>query len=221
MGAKSTFYLIGGLAAIYLLTMKSNKAFAGITSNSLLRGCDPLGCGNFGARRSGGARTHKGIDFVTVPGQDILSPISGTVTRFPVPYADDPFYKGIEIKNADYTVKMFYLAPAVAQNAKVAAGQKIGVAQNISAKHGQSMTNHVHIEAYDKSGKLIDITTLLPAANLNRDLVLKKGVANSAEVEVLQGWLGIAQDGDFGQQTENALFAKRGKREITLKSFWP
>jgi len=139
--------------------MSTKKAFAKVTKNNTPRNCDPLGCGHFGASRSGGTRTHRGIDIVAVPGERIFSPITGNVSRYPIPYANDNRYSGIEIKNATYRVVMFYLKPIVSIGSVVIAGQPIGEAQNISAKHGASMRNHVHVEVY-KNGVLIDPTNL-------------------------------------------------------------
>jgi len=124
------------------------------------RGADPLGDGAFGSSRSGGARSHKGVDVLATPGQNIFAPISGTVTRYPFPYADDKRYTGIEIKNTDYLVKMFYIAPTVPIGNHVDAGQKIATAQNISAKHGAAMQNHVHFEVYDHNGALLNPTNM-------------------------------------------------------------
>jgi|SRR5690606_17569600 len=158
MAVKKIYY-IGGAAAILLLLMKSNKAFATITKpNQNIRGCDPLGCGSFGASRNG--HIHQGIDIVATPGQDIHSPITGKVTRIAYPYASDLSYKGLEIVNEKYKIKIFYIFPTVAIPSVVTAGQKIATAQNISAKHGAAMTNHVHIEVRNSLNKLIDPTNL-------------------------------------------------------------
>ena len=138
--------------------MGTKKAFANITLNQKIRGCDPFGCGSFGAPR--GTRSHAGIDVVATAGQKILSPINGTVTRFPFPYSGDLNYTGIEIKNDSYRVKIFYLQPTVTAGTTVKQGQQIGIAQNIASKYGTAMTNHVHIEVYNSKGELIDPTNL-------------------------------------------------------------
>ena len=137
--------------------MSSTKAFAKITKDNLDRGEDPLGDGSFGASR--GNRKHKGIDIVASPGETIFSPITGKVTRFPIPYADDSRYTGIEITNSTYRIMIFYMKANVSIGSTVIAGQSIGVAQNISAKHGSAMKNHVHYEVY-KNGVLIDPTNM-------------------------------------------------------------
>ena len=158
MASKKLIFSIGAIALVTYLSMKTNKLYALTTANTL-RGCDPLGCGSFGAKR--GTRKHSGVDIKATPGESIYSPISGTITRIAYPYADDLSYKGVEIVNADCKVKIFYMTATVAVGSQVKAGQKIGVAQNISAKHGAAMTNHVHLEMYDKAGKLIDPTNLI------------------------------------------------------------
>lgn len=218
MDTKKITIVIAGAALIYLL-MKSNTIFAAPTKSKTLRGCDPLGCGNFGASRSGGTRQHGGIDFRAMPGEAVLSPITGTVTRQLYAYANDSRYTGIEIKNTNYTVQMFYLSLTVKVGAKVTAGKQIGIAQDISAKHGKAMVNHIHFEVYDKNGKLLNPTDLIASASLNMSLVLKYGLYDSPEVAELQRRLGITADGDFGQQTQAALITAKGVKEIALKSF--
>lgn len=142
-----------------LLLMSTQKIFAKVTKKHEHRNCDPLGCGHFGASRSGGTRTHRGIDIVAVPGETIFSPITGNVKRYPIPYANDSRYSGIEIENSTYRILMFYLKPTVSIGSVVLASQPIGTAQNISAKHGAAMRNHVHVEVY-KNGVLIDPTNM-------------------------------------------------------------
>lgn len=157
---KSAWYILGGSLLIFLI-MGTEKAFAKITDNQKNRECDAFGCGSFGASR--GDRKHNGIDIVTIPNQKLFSPITGEVTRFPFPYGNDLSYTGIEIVNSEYKVKMFYCSSVVAIGSKVQAGQFIATSQNISAKYGSGMTNHVHVEVYKKQGNnwvLIDPTNL-------------------------------------------------------------
>jgi murein DD-endopeptidase MepM/ murein hydrolase activator NlpD len=152
------WYLAGTGLLIYLI-MGTQKSFANIVYNQKTRLCDAFGCGYFGASR--GTRSHNGIDIVTNPNQVINSPINGTVTRFPFPYGSDLSYTGIQIENNDYLVKIFYVTPTVKVNTKVTQGQQIAISQNIAAKYGSGMTNHVHIEAYTKkTNKLIDVSKL-------------------------------------------------------------
>lgn len=158
---KKHWYILGTITA--LLIMSTKKSFAKVTENNIIRGCDSFGCGSFNASRSGGTRSHKGIDLITYPGQNILSPIDGEITRYPYPYGDDLSYTGIEIVNKTYKVKMFYVSPTTFIGTEVKAGQKIAISQNIAAKYGSGMTNHVHLEVYQKENNswiLIDPTNL-------------------------------------------------------------
>ena len=140
--------------------MSTGKAFAKITDNFKFRGQDALGSGAFGAPRSNGKRKHAGVDVVTTTGQNILAPIAGTVTRFPIAYPDDTRWVGIEIKNDKYHVKMFYMKATVKAGVFVKKGDVIGVAQNLNIKY-PAITNHVHFEVVDaKTGKIINPTNL-------------------------------------------------------------
>lgn len=147
-----------GLTITILLLMSTNKSFGAIKKNQKQRDCDPQGCGYFGAKR--GTRAHNGIDIIFTPGEDVLSPISGTISRHPFPYASDLSYTGVEIKNSKYRVMLFYVANQLPIGTKVSVGQKIATAQNIAKKYGGGMTNHVHIEVYDLKGNLLNPETL-------------------------------------------------------------
>lgn len=147
------------LAAITIIFLMTKKAFAAPTAANKIRGCDSHGCGTFGASRGG--RTHQGEDFAIEPGGSIFSPISGTVTRFPFPYGDDLRYTGIEIKNSEYSVKIFYMGATVRVGQEVKAGQLIGKAQDIAKKYGPGMVNHIHVELRDSSNNLLQISKFL------------------------------------------------------------
>ena len=139
--------------------MSTKKAFAKPTASAKMRGCDKHGCGTFNAAR--GNHSHQGEDYIVAPGESVFSPISGTVTRFPRPYANDSDYTGIEIKNEKYDVKIFYMTPMVSIAKTVLAGDRIGIAQNIAAKYTRGMTNHIHVEVRDKAGTLLQISKLI------------------------------------------------------------
>ncbi|MFY0481674.1 M23 family metallopeptidase [Flavobacterium sp. PLA-1-15] len=157
MKTKTILISLGVATAFFLLSTK--KAFANLVHNQGFRGCDGFGCGSFGASR--GDRVHQGIDIPTVKGETIFSPISGTVTRFPFPYGDDLRYTGIEIKNEIYSVKIFYLKATVPAGAIVKQGQAIATAQDIAAKYGSGMTNHIHLEVRQTpTGQIIEPTNL-------------------------------------------------------------
>lgn len=61
------------------------------------------------------------------------------------------------------------------------------------------------------------ITTPTPIA-LNKSLVLKKG-SKGNEVRELQKLLKVTVDGDFGANTEGALFSKKGVKQISLNQY--
>lgn len=106
---------------------------------------DMMGLGRYRAPRRG--RLHKGLDLACTPGQEVLSPIDGFVTRVRIPYANDDDYKGLEIVGPEWTVCLFYLQPApgiIKQH--VEAGFVIGTAQDISLKYGNAMTPHIHLQ---------------------------------------------------------------------------
>lgn len=142
------------LATAILYIMTTKKALAKVKDNQQFRKCDPFGCGHFGATR--GNRKHNGVDVLFAEGEAVKSPIRGVVTRYAYPYASDPSYKGIEIQNEKYTVKMFYLISTVAVGTKINASDIIGKAQNIAQKYGKGMNNHVHLEVRDNKGNLLN-----------------------------------------------------------------
>jgi murein DD-endopeptidase MepM/ murein hydrolase activator NlpD len=158
---KKILYTIPIVAIIIYFIMKnsSSKKLVPIVASQKIRGTDSFGSGAFGAKRSN--HIHQGIDIVTKVGENILSPISGVVTRFPSPYGDDLRWSGIEIKNETFSVKIFYVSTVVSANTVVKSGQKIAVSQNINSKYGGDMTNHAHLEVRDtKTNKIIDPTNL-------------------------------------------------------------
>ncbi|GEC80144.1 peptidoglycan-binding domain-containing protein [Flavobacterium aquatile] len=70
-------------------------------------------------------------------------------------------------------------------------------------------------------GKILP--TIVSASNLNqagidKNKLLKKG-SKGAEVRALQTLLKVKVDGDFGRNTENALFTQKGVKQIKLNDF--
>lgn len=57
------------------------------------------------------------------------------------------------------------------------------------------------------------------AAVVNYDRLLYKGINDPAAVKVLQHYLGITEDGQFGPQTETTLFNKIGEKSVTLNVY--
>jgi len=155
---KKTWIIGAAALALLLFSSRGNKAFGAVVTGQRIRGCDPQGCGSFGAPRSD--HTHQGIDIVAAPGAQVFAPISGTVTRHSVPYADDPRFKGIEISSPGYSVKIFYCNPSVKVGAQVSVGEVIATAQDLRIKY-PAITNHLHVEVRDANRKIIDPTKLI------------------------------------------------------------
>ncbi|MCK5602603.1 M23 family metallopeptidase [Candidatus Pacearchaeota archaeon] len=114
------------------------------TGKSTVRS-DSKGSGLYGARR-GGSR-HKGTDYVCVPGQPVVAPISGVVVRKAKPYEGEE-YSGVVIQGENMRIKMFYLQPLHGLiGTRVEQGQLVGCAQDISGKYGKNeMMPHIHLQ---------------------------------------------------------------------------
>lgn len=151
---KKQHWYFAGAALLTILIMGARKAYTKPTKSGKTRGCDSKGCGYFGAPR--GSRKHMGIDFITVPGEPILAPISGKVTALPYA-ASDLVHRGVEIVSGVEEHQLFYIKPIVRVGQTVVQGQIIGYADNVQIKYGTSMTNHVHHEV-KQNGKFIDPT---------------------------------------------------------------
>ena len=162
--SKNILFASAFLATAVIVFLSTNKKlmkkFSNITATGELRGTDNYGSGAFGAPRDNGTRKHQGLDFLTVLGDKIFSPIAGKIKRFAFPY-DGTTYKGIEIVNDDFKIKIFYFSPIAALIGKdVQEKQVIGKAQNIAAKY-VGIKNHVHIEVRNATtGELINPETL-------------------------------------------------------------
>lgn len=127
-------------------------------SNHSLRS-DVQGDGAFGAPR--GAHTHKGVDLLATPGLFVKLSVPGTVTQIGYAYNDDTRYNSYHIDlGNDTTLKLLYVSPLFKVGDTIQAGQTIGTMQNITAKWGKTMKNHLHVEMY-QDGELIDPTTYL------------------------------------------------------------
>ncbi|MCH9686470.1 MAG: M23 family metallopeptidase [Deltaproteobacteria bacterium] len=126
--------------------------FACITEHGLRRQ-DRWGSGHFGASR--GSRRHSGLDLVASPGEQILSPIDGTITRIAYPYSGTLEYQGAVIVDASgLEVRIYYVAGV--ELGAVKAGDVIGTAQNLRRRY-PDITNHVHVEIR-VSGAKVDPT---------------------------------------------------------------
>ena len=116
---------------------------------------DPAGDGRFRAKR--GNRLHKGVDDLCTPGQWVVSPITGRVTREARPYAKSDL-SGLEIMNADMTVLLFYLEPLPGIIGSIVnEGDHIGQAQDVSQYYkNPKMLPHIHREIREINPKFLE-----------------------------------------------------------------
>lgn len=130
-----------------------------------MRETDSYGSGAFGSVRDGGKRKHEGVDYVAAPGHIATSPIAGTVMRIGYAYKSDTRLKYVEIDNAEtgYSARVLYVAPTIAVGQIIAAGDAIGVVQDLSVKYPAGITNHVHVEIRDPAGVTLDSAFILPS----------------------------------------------------------
>jgi hypothetical protein len=162
-----TKIIIGITALIGISLLSMSDKLHKIVAESKIRISDAFGSGIFGAsrRKWTGSKyvtyKHQGIDIIVKPGENILSPITGKINRIAYP-SDDHTWKGIEIENEKYIIKIFYVSPTKTSG-QITAGEKIAVAQDISQKYNtatQKMTPHAHIEVRDKkTNKLLNPTS--------------------------------------------------------------
>lgn len=106
---------------------------------------DGKGDGHFGAKR--GERIHLGTDFLAEAGQGVVAPVDSQYRRFVRRvYATDATYTGMELETKEFMLTFFYVSPSVNHMDFVKAGDLIGIAQDINAKWGDPMLNHIHMQ---------------------------------------------------------------------------
>lgn len=129
---------------------------------------DTHGSGHFWASRDGGERHHLGVDFIAVPGDEVLSPIDGTVKRLGWAYINDDFGL-IEItgrgRHEGVKVELLYLAPYVRKDQTVTAGQVVGHAQDVSKRYAY-ITPHVHCTIW-RAVNPVDMMPRMPPPNVD------------------------------------------------------
>lgn len=130
----------------------SSQTVVSPTPSGKIRGRDKWGNGQFGSNRTrndNSAHAHQGTDFVTQPGETILSPISGTITRTNVdPYGDGK-YSGMIIRddNGNET-RILYVDSNLPPGSRVESGSSVGTAQDLTSRY-PGITNHVHVEFWN------------------------------------------------------------------------
>ena len=128
------------------------------------RGEAAYGEGRFHASRDGGARDHEGVDYVATPGQTVVAPISGYVSKIGYAYPDDQTLRFVEIENPalHLTARVFYVDPSVEVGDAIAVGRPIGLAHSLQRRYPLGITDHVHLEIAER-GRRVDAETLIVA----------------------------------------------------------
>jgi hypothetical protein len=144
-------------------TFMGDKPFQNPTNSGTVRASG----GEFAATRtdklSGGGyriRFHAGVDYLASESESIFSPVDGEILRISYPNPKFPELTGVFIKSGDYKINLFYVRPdsqikaALEKNqtVKIAAGQPIGSAQDISKAY-KNTPNHIHIQILDQNGQ--------------------------------------------------------------------
>jgi murein DD-endopeptidase MepM/ murein hydrolase activator NlpD len=127
------------------------------------RSHDAYGDGWFHARRDGGSRPHEGVDYDDQPGQTVVAPISGYVSKIGYAYPGDSKLRYVEIENPALrlTARALYIDPSVQVGESVALGRPIGTALSLQRRY-PGITNHVHLEIAE-AGRRIDAQTVILA----------------------------------------------------------
>jgi hypothetical protein len=138
---------------------------------AIIRIADDWGGGLYGDSR--GVRDHNGVDYRYDPGEPILSPVVGRVSKLGYPYQDDLSYRYLEVtaltNYADYRWRFFYVEPkpGLSVGDDIGLFTVLGKAQDISARYPANadkgtMGNHVHLEIIDTDGEYVNPKHLLP-----------------------------------------------------------
>ena len=108
---------------------------------------DKWGAGHFGASR--GSRIHHGIDYICPPESQVLSPVTGKITKLGYAYKKDENenpYRYVQITaQDDKQHRVFYVEPILAVGRYVREGDIIGFSQDLGERY-QGITPHVHYE---------------------------------------------------------------------------
>jgi hypothetical protein len=130
-----------------------------------MREHDAYGEGEFGASRDGGARRHEGVDYDATPGQNVVAPISGFVSKIGYAYAGDLDLKFVEVTNPalGYVARVFYVDPSVEVGQAVRVGGVVGTAHSLQTKYPDGMTNHIHTELSGPDRHNLDATRVIVA----------------------------------------------------------
>lgn len=118
-----------------------------------LRGEDIWGSGAFGARR--GYNKHRGIDIACYQGSQIISPVSGFITKIGFPYSQNDSSKSGRLKRrlryiqvTDYDhcdARFFYVSANYEAGSEISRGDILGTSQGLEDVY-KGITDHIHFE---------------------------------------------------------------------------
>ncbi|KAI4902678.1 hypothetical protein NFI96_013333, partial [Prochilodus magdalenae] len=114
------------------------------------RGCDrKYGCGNYGASRDNGRRTHWGLDIVCKDGATVFAPFDVQVKGKSIPYKkNNPINNGIILHGEGLCFKVFYVKP-VKFTGTLKKGEKLGTMLPMQTVY-PGITSHVHVQMCNK-----------------------------------------------------------------------
>jgi len=126
---------------------------------------DKYGAGHFGAsrtsRRPDGSkkiRKHNGIDYLCPPESQVLSPVTGKITKLGYAYKKDENenpYRYVQVTASDGKQhRVFYVEPILPLGRRVREGDIIGFSQDLGKRY-PGITDHVHYEIIHE-GKYIN-----------------------------------------------------------------
>jgi len=125
----------------------------------ILRGDDPTGHGYYGAKR--GNRKHFGVDILATPGDKIVIPFSGVITKLGQVYKATTLFRYVEVTSDVYRARLMYVLPEKLKiNQRVFEGHLMGYAQDVASYWDGGMLNHIHYQLW-KHGLLTDPEPLL------------------------------------------------------------
>jgi murein DD-endopeptidase MepM/ murein hydrolase activator NlpD len=125
-----------------------------------IRDSDSQGQGHWQAPR--GRRKHEGVDVEFTPGEEVVSVVSGVVTKIGWPYADPnkSNLRYVEVTNMGYRYRLMYVDPLVQVGDKVSTTSVVGKSQDLGVYY-KGITEHVHVEVWNIGGHRIDPTPLV------------------------------------------------------------
>jgi len=122
-----------------------------------LRGQDAWGSGEFGASRDNGKRHHIGQDYVALPDDDAVWPVSGKLIHIAPAYANSDLRSIIIVGSGRFEgwmARLDYVLPEVPLSSRSLVGEHLGRVQDVAAYWAKQqpgrepMTNHVHFELW-------------------------------------------------------------------------